>query len=90
MSSTSDRDTMAAPPDDGGEMGNFTRPSDVMQVRAEEDRDQHGPPLHVDPTRTGSIDRAGPRANWGPVPMTLALGAAVALVVAAVVLLAGG
>ncbi len=43
----------AAPPDDGGHQGSFTRPDEVLEMHAA-DQPPHGPPLQKDPVRLES------------------------------------
>ena len=60
MSPNSPRDFTAAPPDDGGHQGSFTRPEDVLEVRASDQPPQH-PPLQKDSTRlTATGDGVNP------------------------------
>lgn len=39
----------AAPPDDGGHQGSFTRPQDVLTEPSVGDLDASSPPMHHDP-----------------------------------------
>lgn len=44
---------VAAPPDDGGHQGSFTRPEDELEMHSA-DQPPNGPPLHRDPVRLES------------------------------------
>lgn len=86
-------DLVAAPPDDGGDLGFFSRPDDASQVadpaRAGGDVERH-PPLSVDPTRTGHLGEHAPRARVGVAAGTLVLLAVTAILVALAMVVAGG
>ncbi len=64
----------AAPPDDGGTTGSFTRPEDALAV---EGAPAGGPPLHRDQAFAD-----GPR-----VPMTMVVACVVAIAIVALVVL---
>lgn len=84
-----DVDLVAAPPDDGGHQGNFTRPEDDVMVSTHEGGPT--PPMHYDGTRTNTIARdEHPHRGLGWPGGTLVIAAICAAVVALVVLLSGG
>ena len=76
----------AAPPDDG-HAGHFTGPSDTLAV---EGPGELSPPLHVDPSRTGTIDRQYPGGGVGVAMGTLFLIALVGAAIVVVLLITGG
>jgi hypothetical protein len=85
---------VAAPPDDGGHLGNFTVPGDVVSVNdveatARASASEASPPLHVQPTRTGTIDRVPPRPGIGPFGGTVVIAVLCAIVVALLYLIGG-
>jgi hypothetical protein len=53
MNQSGGQSSVAAPPDDGGHQGSFTRPDEVLEMHAA-DQPPEAPPLHRDPVRLAS------------------------------------
>lgn len=91
---TYDPDLVSAPPDDGGDLGIFSRPEDSLQVRdPAAPRGEKYPPSDQDPSRSGSIGKrptTGPTAGLGVAGMTIFFMAIAALAVVLALLVLGG
>lgn len=90
---TMEPDLIAAPPDDGGDLGVFSRPQDATELRnaqrpsATEDRH---PALSSDPTRTGHIPVRSPAVHIGVAFGTVLLIALTIALVALAMVVSGG
>lgn len=60
-------DVQAAPPDDGGHQGSFTRPQDVMTDPSIGDRETPSPPMHHN-----AVSRPRHSPSWVGVLIVLA------------------